>query len=561
MAQDAPDFIYLSKHKIYFMRHLLSAFCFIFFVLPAMAQKDAWFFIRANDEAFEPEFEEQQGVLHYIGTNEKLANTLSNYQIKSFKKTYRNAVGPFLKRTFFVIADSDFILEDLLLRNGDLFEGGEPILDEDKKIFEPNDYGLTSTIGGNEGFSLNLDYLDFIDAPKAWYYTTGNPEIIIGIADGDFDVNDPEFDGKAKRLRESAKSKGHGYTTASLAAAKGDNAYGVPGVCYDCGILATNYSDLKNYKNLLELSQTGAKVINCSFGTSTYYETGQEIINEIYNNGTILVAAGHNPSWADTKGKVYFYPASYDNVISVSGVMHRYPEPKDNIQYEKSGSPYAENIRYYVGRTMGFKDKDINKTPHIYPISVANLNSKIDILAPSVGLFLYADYHTKDTLVNAKYNTTSGSTPLVTGTIGLMFSLNPCLPHTEVASLLKLTSTNIDYIEANKPYYGNYGAGTLNTGDAVKLVYNLYNEENVAEISQQYFNRWNFKLTALSKELHLRDIVFEKESNLNIKAKQAIVLKPGTRLSPNSDSSMRLQIDSDLRTDCELQLRDPSIAD
>ena len=543
------------------MRLLFLLFLVVFASTSVVAQEDAWFFIRAHEENFEPEFEERAGSLHYIGKNESLATTFSNYKIKTFKKTYRNAAGPFLKRTFFVIANDNFLLEELLLRHGDIFEGGEHILEEDKKIFEPNDYGLTNTIGGNEGFPLYLDYLDFIDAPKAWYYTTGRPDVLIGIADGDFDSNDPEFVGKTTRLRESTKSKGHGYTSASLAAANGDNAYGIPGVCYDCGILATNYSDLKNLSNLLELSQHGAKVINCSYGTRTYYETAQEVINEIYNNGTILVAAGHNPSWQETKGEVYYYPASYDNVISVSGVMHRYLEPKDNIQYEESGSPYAENIRYYIGRTMGFKDRDISKNPHIYPVSIPTLNSKIDILGPAVGLFLYADYQTKDTLSYTRFNQTSGIAPLVSGTVGLMFSLNPCLPHTEVEPILKLTATNIDHIEANKPYYGYYGAGALNTGKAVELVYNLYREENIATISDQHFDRWDFNLTALSKEVILQDITFEKEANLELTAKQAIVLKPNTILKPTKDSSMHLIIDSNLESACKLQLRDPSIED
>lgn len=543
------------------LRLLLLVIILFLTSISLWAQEDSWFFIRAKDEGFEPKFEHQNGSINYISENKELSETLSNYQIKTFKKTYRNAVGPFLKRTFFVIADSGFLLDDLLSKHPDLFEGGEHILEEDKKIFEPNDYGLTSTIGENTGFPLNLDYLDFLGAPKAWYYTTGNPDILIGIADGEFDINDPEFAGKSERLRNSTKSKGHGYTSASLAAANGDNAYGTPGICYDCGILATDYNDMKTYKNLLELSQQGAKVINCSYGTRSYYETGQEIINEIYNNGTIIVAAGHNPSWSKTKGEVYYYPASYDNVISVSGVMHRYPKPKDNIGYEESGSPYAENIRYYIGRTMGFKDRDPEKKPHIYPVGIANLNSEIDILAPSVGLFLYADYQTKDTLSYARYNTTSGSAPLVTGTVGLMFSLNPCLSHTEVESLLKITSTNIDSIEANKPYYGFYGAGALNTGKAVKLVYNLYREDKIAEISNQHFDRWDFKLTSLSKELQLRNIVFEEKSNLDITAKQAIVLKTNTLLKPNENSKISLSIDADMKAECELQLRDPNIED
>lgn len=543
------------------MRLFLLLSLFSCFSISISAQEDAWFFIRAHEESFEPAFEEHDGVLHYIGPDKSLATTFSNYKIKTFKKTYRNAVGSFLKRTFFVIVDNSFLFDELLLRHGDIFEGGEHILEEDKKIFEPNDYGLTSTIGENKGFSLNLDYLDFIEAPKAWYYTTGSPDILIGIADGDFDINDPEFTGKTTRLRESTKSKGHGYTSASLAAANGNNAYGIPGVCYDCGILATNYSDLKNLSSLLELSQHGAKVINCSYGTRTYYETAQEVINEIYNNGTIIVAAGHNPSWAETKGEVYYYPASYDNVISVSGVMHRYLEPKDNIQYEKSGSPYAENIRYHVGRTMGFEDRDITKKAYLYPAGIATLNSKIDILGPSVGLFLYADYQTKDTLSYTRFNQTSGVAPLVSGTVGLLFSLNPCLPHTEVESILKLTATNIDHIEANKPYYGFYGAGALNAGKAVELVYNLYREDKIAEINKQHFDRWDFKLTALSKEIHLQDITFEKEANLELTAKQAIVLKSNTRLSPNGEYSMHLKINTDLQAACELQLRDASIED
>src|SRR5690554_3916065 len=170
-------FMYFSKDKNMFMRNLvlLIIFSFNFSVL---AQEESWFYIRVHEESVNLNFEEQNGHLNYTGEDKKLASTLNKYQIKAFKKTYRNAVGPFLKRTYFVISDSKLLMDDLLIKHSDLFEGGEHILEKDKKIFEPNDYGLTSTIGGNQGFNLNLDYLDFIDAPKAWYYTTGNPKIL-----------------------------------------------------------------------------------------------------------------------------------------------------------------------------------------------------------------------------------------------------------------------------------------------------------------------------------------------------------------------------------------------
>ncbi len=41
-------------------------------------------------------------------------------------------------------------------------------------------------------------------------------------------------------------SKGHGSAVASIAASQGDNEYGVPGICYDCSIYATQYGIFKN---------------------------------------------------------------------------------------------------------------------------------------------------------------------------------------------------------------------------------------------------------------------------------------------------------------------------
>lgn len=537
----------------------LLLFLFLF-PLCAYAQ-DAWFFIRTTHETVEIDFEEKEGQLVYKGENKVLAKTLSDYKITSFKKTYKNAAGKYLKRTYFVIADSGMLLEDLLQKHPDLFESGEGIHEEDKKIFEPINYGLTSTIGDNQGLSLNLDYLDFLEVPKAWYYTTGSPDVIIGIADGEFNVENPAFSGKAVRLNTSSKSAGHGYNIAGLAASKGDVPYGYPGVCYNCSIIGTDYFDLKNLNNLMELSEKGAKVINASFGMKHYYETAQEMINEIYNNGTIIVAASHNPSWEDNHGQDYYYPASYDNVISVSGVMHRYNEPLDNLQYEKSGSPYSHNVKYYIGASLGFIDRDITKEVKIYPISIATMNTKVDILAPSVGLFLYGPYVLEDKLEYTRYNNTSGSTALVSGTVGLMFSLNPCLPHTQVESILKLTSTNIDHIKANEPYKGHYGAGAMNSGKAVKAVYTLYNEKEKTIFENQFFERWDFELTGYSQELVFKDISFVKDANLELEAKYSIVLKPGVHLKPNASAEISLQINPDLEIPCELQLRDPSILD
>jgi len=545
-------------------RNLTSFFLifiwFLSFQLKAQ-QDEAWFYFRAHDTVFNPSFEKEGAYLKYTGSDKKLKDVLDRYQVKMFKKTWRNAKKENLRKTFFVIADKEDLMQELLNETAHLFSFGEIISDEDKKIFEPNDYGLTSTIGENIGAQVNLDYYDFLDVPKAWYYTTGSRDVIIGISDGQIDTLDIEFKGKSKIIQKSFHADGHGFSVAETAAGQGDNGYGIPGVCYNCSIYNTNYGRGETLEQLLELSEMGVQVINCSWGTTRYYETAQQAIYEMLENGTVVVAIGHNKPYSEGKGKVYYYPASYDKVISVSSASHRYADYTENIQISMPKELYyVENIRYYVGRTAGFKDNDTTNNPDLYPISIKNLNDKIDIVAPSVGLFRYSEFALNNKIDMSEFNQTSGVAPLVSGTVGLMFSLYPCLPADEVESILKLTSTNIDDIPANKPYRGLYGAGMMNTGKAVKMVFDMFAEESPVQIENQRFSRWNFKLTSIS-EVEMRNQEFTDDATLNLTSKNGIIIAENTVLRPGNIGNIHLKIDPDMEKECDLRLRDPAVMD
>ncbi len=540
------------------LRYLLPIILFLFISLSGSAQEQAWFYLQAKDSLVEISFVKNGEFLKYTGSDAKLKTIFGKYKISKFKKTYRNAKKEDLKSTFFVIADSPVLLTDLLQKAKHLFKSGQAIASDDKKIFEPNDYGLTSTIGENLGLPANLDYLDFLQVPRAWYYTVGTPGTYIGISDGSVDSTDAEFKNKVKYFGKTNAAGGHGMGVASLAAAQGDNAFGVPGVCYNCSIYNTYYGDFKNFKQLLELSKQGVKVINCSWYSTAHYESGQKAIDSLFNNGTLIVAAAGNKDWNQSKkGAQLYYPASYEHVISVSSGMYKYPKVTDNIKKLENGSKYAENIRGYVGRTMGFPQDDVSK-PSIYPVSVTALNSEVDILAPSTGVFLYGNYLSEGKLVYDGNEHTSNPTPLVTGTIGLMLSLYPCLPIDEVESILKMTSLNIDNIEANKPYAGKYGAGMLNTGKAVEMVFDMFSEKEPVKIENQKFSRWDFKLTSLS-EVVMKNQKFTDDATLNLTSKKKITLSENTILKPNKNGKIHLKIDPTLKKECELQLRDPSI--
>ncbi|MBT0608844.1 S8 family peptidase [Aequorivita echinoideorum] len=532
---------------------------FIFFCTNAFTQNETWFYLVAKDSTVNPIFMPAEGNLQYAGNNPELKQIFSKYKIRTFKKTLKNAKKENLNKTFFVIADKEFLLEELLQKSRNIFISGQIIPKEQRKIFEPNDYGLTSTIGSNIGLQAHLDYLDFLEVPKAWYYTVGNPNIIIGISDTGLDTTDTDFAGKTKIIRKSIEG-GHGKGVASLAAATGNNAFGVPGVCYNCGIYSTTYGDFKNLDQLLELSNLGVKVINCSWYSTTRFDSAQEAVNKMFENGTILVVAAGNKNWQESKnGERLYYLASYDNVISVSSAMYKYKTVEENVVKSEKGFRYAENILGYVGRTMGFKDNDISK-PYIYPVSVTSLNREVDILAPSTGTFLYGNYLEKSDLVYDTNEHTSNATPLVTGTVGLMFSLYPCLPVDEVESILKMTSLNIDHIEANKPYAGKYGAGILNTGRAVEMVFDMFAENEVVTIENQKFSRWDFKLTSHSEVL-IKNQEFTENATLNLTSKKRIVIAANTILKPSETGKIQLKINPNLERECELQLRDPSILD
>src|SRR5690606_19774069 len=298
------------------MRHLLII-SFILSNFCGFAQEEHWFYLRTKDTTT-LSFKKEGNFLEYVGKDKMLKEILAKEEIKVFKKTLRKAKIKDLNRTYFVISSNPKLLSKLLKDAPHIFSSGEPILSEDKKIYEPNDYGLTSTIGENIGMQANLDYLDVLGLPQAWYYTTGSRDVPIGISDGQINPEDIDFKGKTTLFNKSHYVGGHGVNIAANAAAQGDNGMGFTGVCYDCSIYGTNYGHFRDLSEVVGVARGGARVVNCSWVSTLYLESGQKVIDSLFNEGIIVVAAAGNRGFNRTKGKVYSYPASYRHVISVS---------------------------------------------------------------------------------------------------------------------------------------------------------------------------------------------------------------------------------------------------
>ena len=294
---------------------------------------------------------------------------------------------------------------------------------------------------------FNQDYaLDLIDAQGAWDYSTGDTSMILGISDGNFFVNHEDLQGEyisVNTWTTPAYYYYHGTAVAVAAAGATDNGVGKSSIGYNCRMRLTGMG----YNSILQMTYGGAKVINLSWTSGCFYSVyAQYVIDEAYNNGTIIVAAAGNGSTCGGPNNLV-YPAANDRVIAVSSVG-----PNDN--HEKIiGDP---------------------STTHQH-------NSSVDICAPG--------YNVPLAVAPGFYLTSSGTSfaaPFVTGTIGLMLSLDPCLTFEEVEDILYSTAVNID--TQNPNYIGGLGAGRLDAKAALEMVSNSLISSVVTDISCNGFS-------------------------------------------------------------------------
>ena len=282
----------------------------------------------------------------------------------------------------------------------------------------PNDY--------NTAFVNNWT-LDMIEAPAAWDISKGASNTVIAITDANYYLTHEELVNKYAYFTpgNTNTNYAHGTAVAIIAAGNTNNSLGTSSIGYN----STLQLRAMNYNEILNATYAGAKVINCSWAGSCYYNGyAQQVIDEAYNNGSVIVAAAGNGSTCGGAGNMV-YPASYDHVISVTSVG------------------ISDNHQRFPG--------DANST-HQHNIAV-------DICAPGYDVPL-----TTSPGAYMTGNGTSFAAPLVSGTVALMLSANPCLTPDNIEYILK-ESADTNVLTLNPTYQGLLGAGRLNARRAVEM--------------------------------------------------------------------------------------------
>ena len=182
-----------------------------------------------------------------------------------------------------------------------------------------------------------------IDAPEAWAISRGSSNVTVAVIDTGVDYTHPDLAANYAGGHDFVfgdgdpmDDHGHGTHVAGTIAASMDNptgspaaAEGVVGVAPNARILAYKVcrsdgtcDDFAIQQAIARAVTDGANVINMSLGETEYSQSLNDAVQAAWNAGLVIVGGAGNDSTT-----VPFYPAAFDNVISVAAFDEDHRRP------------------------------------------------------------------------------------------------------------------------------------------------------------------------------------------------------------------------------------------
>lgn len=213
----------------------------------------------------------------------------------------------------------------------------------------------------------------------------------------------------------------HGVHVSGIAAASVDNGVGIAGVGFHCKFLPVKITDAngsltKAYEGITYAADHGCAVINCSWGSTSGGQSGQDVITyaTINKNALVVAAAGNNAT------DQVFYPASYNYAISVANT--------------------------------GSDDR---------LCSSSNYNYTVDVCAPGESILSTFPVNSYSLQTG-----TSMASPCAAGAAAIIKSFYPSYTALQVGERLKITCDN-NYPLMNALYADKLGNGRINLYNAL----------------------------------------------------------------------------------------------
>ncbi|PRY49934.1 putative secreted protein (Por secretion system target) [Arcticibacter pallidicorallinus] len=305
---------------------------------------------------------------------------------------------------------------------------------KDVEYAEPAYIHHTRLIPNDPYYTPRQSYLTQVGAPRAWDLIRNASGVLIGIVDSGSDLDHEDLMGNiiprgkdligasAGNITEDddpnvkSAANDHGVHVSGLASALTGNGKGISSIAGSAPLLIVKVAaddspeDIYNgYEGIRYAVDQGAKIINCSWGTSARSLFGEDVINYAISKDCLVIAAAGNQG-----NDVPDYPAGYKGVLAVANIL----------------------------------DNDTRA-------GTSNFGGYVSISAPGSSIF--------STTYNSSYGVKSGTSmaaPIVSSAAALLKSYYPDLSMAQVGELLRVTADNIDNL--NPSYAGKLGKGRLN---------------------------------------------------------------------------------------------------
>jgi subtilisin family serine protease len=357
------------------MRNLLTAYVFIISFINVNAQTTYSFHsdtIFINNKIKE-------------NNNKKLGYIL--------KKVHKNTKIEYMKSTYEIfVTDTvkygiDFIKKDLK---------GFDILRYPKVVKTLETYTNDPYTNGNIVGSTNAFHLNALNIRKAWDITQGNPNVIVGVVDTDFDPTHEDLIGQYTSTTQIFPGDNHGVKTSGMIVAISNNGKGIAGIANKCKVDGQVYFNPGYIKGAVDRCfNNGAKIISISISWSGLTPT--EMQNYI-DQGVVFVLAQ--------------YYNSHSEVSNLPGVFI-----VSNVNSDGWGT-FSSLANIYGAVNEGATSNKLTST--------IRSNTNCDLCCYPTG-YCYAGGN-------------SIATAQISGIVALMRSVNPCLTPAEISDILISTS-------------------------------------------------------------------------------------------------------------------------
>jgi subtilisin family serine protease len=255
--------------------------------------------------------------------------------------------------------------------------------------------------------------LESVAVPDAWDLTKGSTETVLAVLDtgvkpmssdlatGRFVTGYNSLTGRTGSTATN-DDQGHGTYVTSVAAAVGNNASGMAGVCWTCRIMPVKVLNSSGSGTTSQVAagidwavSHGADLLSLSLSGGGTTTLKRAVDNAIANGVTVIAAAGNDGKYTAPASQPTSFPAGYPGVIAVGGVT-------SNAAVTTAKSNYGDWV---------------------------------SIAAPWTNLALNRSYQL------AWFSGTSSATPVVSGIASLMLSVKSTLTPAEIRSILMRTAT------------------------------------------------------------------------------------------------------------------------